>query len=480
MVSIVAGKTHRLPDVRRFLAMLDSLDHQPILQGSPLFANDREIVVARAPGRLDVMGGIADYSGALVLQLPIREATLVAVQPRTDHLLKICTLGDTEPGRQQYLDLPLDQMARFADYREAQLFFQQSESIRWAAYVAGAFLVLEKEKGMRFDRGANILIRSDVPEGKGVSSSAALEVAAMTAIAHAFGIPMQPVELALLCQKVENLVAGAPCGIMDQMSVLFGQDNKLLALLCRPAALQPFLDIPEQISFWGIDSGIRHAVSGSDYTSVRVGAFMGQRIITALAPRHNSGGAISPYLSELTPERYERDFAALLPERLKGSDFIEKFRQTIDEVTTIDPEFIYSIRKPAEHPIYEHARVQEFAELLQKPLSEESCRRLGALMYQSHQSYSACGLGSAGTDRLVALAQEIGPAQGVYGAKITGGGSGGTVAVLAKRQAGDMIERIATLYADETGYRPLIFSGSSMGALAFGHLLVQISTSPPR
>ena len=72
---------------------------------------------------------------------------------------------------------------------------------------------------------------------------------------------------------------------------------------------------------------------------------------------------------------------------------------------------------------------------------------LGALMYESHASYSACGLGSSGTDDLVALARDAGPARGVFGAKITGGGSGGTVALLTRADAGSVVEEIATRYA---------------------------------
>jgi L-arabinokinase len=97
-------------------------------------------------------------------------------------------------------------------------------------------------------------------------------------------------------------------------------------------------------------------------------------------------------------------------------------------------------------------------------------RLAGELMYQSHASYSACGLGSAATDRIVELARAAGPEQGIYGAKITGGGSGGTVAVLSRRDAGPVVARVAEKYASETGYRPYIFSGSSPGSAGFGHL----------
>jgi L-arabinokinase len=93
---------------------------------------------------------------------------------------------------------------------------------------------------------------------------------------------------------------------------------------------------------------------------------------------------------------------------------------------------------------------------------------LGELMVASHRSYSACGLGSPGTDRLVELALAAGPSGGIFGAKITGGGSGGTVAILARCDAGDAVAEIAERYRAETGLAPFVFSGSSPGALAYG------------
>lgn len=95
---------------------------------------------------------------------------------------------------------------------------------------------------------------------------------------------------------------------------------------------------------------------------------------------------------------------------------------------------------------------------------------LGELMYQSHQSYSACGLGSVGTDRIVELVRRAGIKRGLYGAKITGGGSGGTVAVLGHVGAGEAIDDVVARYQRELGHKPHIFTGSSPGALAFGHL----------
>ena len=89
-------------------------------------------------------------------------------------------------------------------------------------------------------------------------------------------------------------------------------------------------------------------------------------------------------------------------------------------------------------------------------------------MYESHASYTVCGLGSPGTERLVELVRAEGPAAGLYGARITGGGSGGTVAVLGRQDASAAIVRVAEAFERATGHRPHIFSGSSAGAHASG------------
>jgi L-arabinokinase len=125
--------------------------------------------------------------------------------------------------------------------------------------------------------------------------------------------------------------------------------------------------------------------------------------------------------------------------------------------------------------VCEHARASEFRELLQAnvlhgaPHAQRALlERLGALMYETHKSYSECGLESSGTDRLVELVRELGPERGLFGAKITGGGSGGAVAVLGLASAGAAVSEVAQRYERETGRGPHLFSGSSPGAAAFG------------
>ena len=486
MFQITAGSTHNLADVTRFVELLSTLPQHPMAAVQGLFEGGREFAVARAPGRLDVMGGIADYSGSLVLQLPIQEATLAAVQRDPEPILRLVSLGAEDNQRSALFEMPLADFGppgQPISYPAAQAYFQRDPHHHWAAYAAGVFLVLMRERGVIFNEGARILISSDVPEGKGVSSSAALEVAVMQGVAAAFNITLEPREMALLCQQVENLVVGAPCGVMDQITAVCGEANRLMALLCQPAELQETVTLPEAVAVWGLDSGIRHAVSGADYGSVRVGAFMGYRLLAEWAGLPISTGAAGDpvqiddavwggYLANVPPSRFEQEFAPRLPETLSGQEFLATYTNTTDSVTQVDPARRYAVRTPTAHPIYEHFRVRTYAELLTGtgPLTERSLELLGELMVQSHASYSACGLGSAGTDRLVQLVREAGPASGLYGAKITGGGSGGTVAVLGRRDAGPAIEAVAAQYAAETGHTPYRFAGSSPGAAAFGVL----------
>jgi len=476
MFKIIQGKTLGLKDVENFIELLNALNQQPLKQAQSFFNPKKEIVVSRAPGRLDVMGGIADYSGSLVLQLPIKEATIAAAQPASNNKIKIITLRDSESNRDKYFEMRLEDFFidnKPIEYKSAQQYFIRNESTRWAAYIAGIFLALIKEKNINFKQGANILIYSDVPEGKGVSSSAALEIATMTAVGKAFGIKIDAFESAELCQKVENVIVGAPCGIMDQMTSVFGKISHLMTLLCQPAQLQPYIQIPDEITFWGIDSGIKHSVSGSDYISVRLGAFMGQRIISEFMKKEGYPSISGNYLAKITPDIFEKYFMHHIPQKMNGREFIQKYQGTFDTVTEINPELDYNISNPTAHPIYENYRVHSFAELLKTPITEKTCVRLGELMYLSHKSYSACGLNSSGTDRLVKFTKQIGSERGLYGAKITGGGSGGTVAILGKHNSGHLIEEIINRYANETDHKPFLFSGSSMGSKEFGSIILK-------
>jgi L-arabinokinase len=175
------------------------------------------------------------------------------------------------------------------------------------------------------------------------------------------------------------------------------------------------------------------------------------------------------YLANVTPSEWESCFRGAVPELLDGAEFLRRYGGTTDRVTRADPTRCYAVRDATSHPIYEHHRVRSFRALLEAGAAAEEQRLLlGELMYQSHASYGACGLGSEGTDRLVELVREAGPGEGLYGAKITGGGSGGVVAVLARAGARDVMEGVAREYERLTDRPATVLGGSSDGAGRFG------------
>ncbi|XP_057806534.1 L-arabinokinase-like isoform X2 [Salvia miltiorrhiza] len=542
---ILHGDHHSLSDTIGFLKTLvelhaltstgnisSQLHSRESLAAAAMFTWEEEIIVARAPGRLDVMGGIADYSGSLVLQMPIREACHVAIQRShpdkqkfwkhvearqqnrgqgSTPVLQVVSFGSELSNRAPTFDMDLSEFLEDGhpiSYEKARHYFAQDPSQKWAAYVAGTILVLMTELGIQFMDSISILVISGVPEGKGVSSSAAIEVATMSAVAASHGLDIAPRDLAVLCQKVENHVVGAPCGVMDQMASACGEANKLLAMLCQPAEVLGHVEIPPHIRFWGIDSGIRHSVGGADYGSVRIGTFMGRKMIKSMASerfhsyisRYNSekveglnndgkgedgmelleAEAAMDYLCNISPHRYEECYVRKLPEFVSGNEFIENFDHHDDPVTIIDRKLSYAVRAPTRHPVYESFRVKAFKALLSAAPSDDQLSALGELMYQCHYSYSACGLGSDGTDKLVQLVQELQHSKSyggaLFGAKITGGGSGGTVCVMGQNtsRSGEQIVKIQQKYKAITGFSPHVFEGSSPGAGKFGYLKIRL------
>jgi L-arabinokinase len=462
-----------------FQPALDRLRSLPASDDSRLrdwFAQGGPIYVGRAPGRLDVMGGIADYSGSLVLELPIARATWAIVQRHSEPVLEAATIRD---GHWHLFSMP---MATLRGPVLAQ-WLSEGDEDHWPAYVAGVVQRATERAASRTETGVRVLVESTVPEGKGVASSAALAVAVMMATAAAFEDDRGAGELAEVCQWVENHIVGAPCGIMDQMTSACGHADRLLRLRCQPGTIEGHVEVPPGYRFYGIDSGVRHAVTGDDYSSVRTAAFMGYRMIADLAGlrvTHDDGGmrVEDPqwhgYLANLTPQEFTSRYEEHLPELMTGADFLAKYEGITDTVTRVRRDARYRVRQATAHPIWEHDRVQRFASLLESlARAPDVTEELGRLMYASHGSYSACGLGSDGTDRLVEAVRAAGPAGGLLGAKITGGGSGGTVAILGTDRAADVVREIAAQYQAETGRSTDVFDGSGPGAAEIGVVILR-------
>ena len=252
------------------------------------FFNAGEILVSRVPARLDVMGGIADYSGANVCEAVLGRGTLIALQSRTDRTLRIRTVQTGRTSLPIETRIPLDYFQQgdgLASYAHVREVCQANPLAGWAAYVGGSIFTLLKEEGIRMPYGFSLMLLSAVPMNVGIGSSAATEVAVLAGVSAHLGLALSGDRLAQLGQMAENHVVGAPCGIMDQIAVALGRRGKLTHILCRPGAVMGEVEIPRGTGFVGINSMVRHSVAGSPYSDTRIGAFMGKRIINDLRAR---------------------------------------------------------------------------------------------------------------------------------------------------------------------------------------------------
>jgi len=269
----------------------------------------------------------------------------------------------------------------------------------------------------------------------------------------------------------ENHVVGAPCGIMDQIAITSGRREKMTHILCRPGKVVGEVEIPPGTGFVGINSMVRHSVGGNPYSDTRIGAFMGKKIINGVRAR--TGRAQLTYLTEMTVEELRSQYLPEIPETIVGSEFLSKFKTHDDPVTTIQPDAVYRVAGPTRHPVEENERVLKFIEALSAANNGSDERALitaGEMMYGAHESYrDNCKLSVDEVDFLVEAVRKRGPGCGLYGAKITGGGTGGTVAVFGKLEAlEEHIPQIAVEYSRRVGAMPDIFEGTSPGAVEFG------------
>jgi len=448
-------------------------------KSAEFFSATRPVYVSRAPGRLDLMGGNVDYTGGLVFQATICEATWAAAQLRDDGRI---VFWNPQMEREGWLDLVEFELASLANDAAVRQQVNSSPRVRWTAYVLGVFHLLLRKYPENVKDGASVYIESDVPLNKGVSSSAAVEVAVMKAVAAAYGIALAGVELAEACQWVENVIAESACGIMDQAASVLGDEGYVLPLLCQPCSPWPLVKLPTGVRCWGVDSGVRHAVTSVQYEAARAAAFIGYRMICdwehsplALDSNGRVPRFVEPrwngYISNISPSVFRSVYEDELPLLASGAEIQALGTIHPDPFTSIGPEVNYRVRACTRYAVEENQRVEMFVELARGAKPGESVnalRLMGDLMFQSHWSYSECGLGCEATDLLVALVREECGVGKLYGAKITGGGGGGTVAVLGAEGAEEAFRRVVGRYAQLCGHEPYVFEGSSIGADRFG------------
>jgi galactokinase len=348
-----------------------------------------------APGRVNLIGEHTDYNDGFVMPAALDLYTYVAVSPRSDRKLRVYS---ENLGEMCDLDLDMIQLGR---------------SGHWSDYVRGIAGVLESA-GYRL-RGAELAIISEVPLGAGLSSSAALEVSTALALVNSSGISVDLTTVAKMCQKAEHLYAETRCGIMDQFISCHGRAGHALMLDCRSLDFQ-LLPIPPQVRMMVCNTMVRHEHASSGYNTRRNECEVGFRALSEALP-----GICA--LRDVTVDDLENHFDRL-------SDVIYK---------------------RVRHVVTENYRVKRAAIALETGDIAE----FGRLMADSHRSLrDDYEVSTLELDLMVELSNGQ---DGVYGARMTGGGFGGcTINLVEAAHAQDVQQRLEQGYEARTGLRPTI------------------------
>ena len=346
--------------------------------------------LARAPGRVNLIGDHTDYNDGFVLPMAIDREVWLAVRSRDDRRVIVHSID-------------FDEDAAFA--------LDEGNSRRdgWIEYVRGVAWALEQDG--RPTSGWEGVAAGDVPVGAGLSSSAALELAAARTFAAVGGVVWQPVAMARLAQRAENEWVGVNCGIMDQLISAAAVAGHALLIDCRSLQTRS-VPLPDAAAVIVLDTGTRRGLVDSAYNERRAQCEEAARHFGVPALRDVDAATFHAHAGELDP------------------------------IT----------RKRARHVITENARTLEAATLLERGELEAA----GPLMNQSHASLrDDFEVSRPELDAMVSLAQQHGAC---FGARMTGAGFGGCAVALVDRKGADsFVAAVAAQYQQKTGLAPKLY-----------------------
>lgn len=352
--------------------------------------------VFRAPGRVNLIGEHTDYNDGFVLPAALDLSTYAAIAPRQDRRIRVWSRS-----MNQSAEFDLDAPAPRPRHD-------------WSDYVRGVAIMLERETGRL--SGADIAIDSDVPLGAGVSSSAALEVAVGSALLAISGDEIGATALALACQRAENEFVGARCGIMDQLIACHARAENALLIDCRSLEGRA-VPIDTNLRLVISNTMVRHAIAAGEYNLRRQECEEGVRLLSGALPGITA-------LRDVT------------------SDALEAHRDLLDPL----------VYRRCRHVVTENERTVRAAAALEAGDHD----LLGALMRGSQASMrDDFEISCREVDRMVELNEK---ADGVVGARMTGGGFGGcTISLVAADAVDAFKESVAPAYQAATGLQPQIF-----------------------
>ncbi len=353
-------------------------------------------IVAYAPGRIEVLGNHTDYNEGYVFSAAIDKGTFFALSPTADDTCEL-TAAD------------LMETAKFTTKTVAP-----AKEMTWQNYVTGTFNWLFDGKPETAKHGFKAAFLGNIPLGAGLSSSAALEMCAVLAFSNLYGIAKDRTEMAKIGQKAEHTFAGCPCGLLDQASSMYGQEGALVKSDFRYNTFET-VSLGPKVAFMMVKTNAKHALVDGAYASRRAACEDAAKFFAKVLRK---------------PVTHLRDVTA--------AEWI-LYRDGLDK----------TVAKRAVHPIGEDERVLQGAELLNKGLLKE----FGALMFDSHESSRKWFENSC--EELDAVVDAAKTIPEVYGARLSGGGFGGSCCLLVDPTAADKIAAtITAAYKTRFGDEP--------------------------
>ena len=352
--------------------------------------------IVAAPGRVNLMGEHIDYNDGWVLPMAIERYVLMAAS---------CRASNTEPSQPNTIQVYSRQLEESESIELVTK--HRSKQCGWISYIEGVvagFLEMGNDISP-----LNILVKSNIPLGSGLSSSAALEVATATLLEEVTETHLDPIAKTLLCQRAEHDFIGVPCGIMDQFSSVFGLEDQLILLDCQSQMWKPIPFSNNSLSILICNSNVNHALADGEYAARREQSDQALQKLRVVSWREVSEENLRSQHTLLTETEYRR----------------------------------------ATHVVTEIARTLETAAVIQ----QEDWSALGTLMRQSHRSLQKnYEVSCRELDILVEIAEEIGEQGGMIGSRMTGGGFGGcTVSFVRTNQLEQIQETLRVQYESRTG-----------------------------
>ena len=364
---------------------------------SNAFGHAEKTTIAKAPGRVNIIGEHTDYNDGYVLPIAIDRSALVAFRPNGSSTVNIHSVNYEESAS---FDLDAE---------------KPESDVQWLRYPFGIAKVLQGDGHTL--AGIDAAVAGNVPLGGGLSSSAAVEVAFGLAFCHASRLDVDRLTLAKLCRQAESTYAGVNCGIMDQYVALFAEKDHAVFLDCRNLTHQLVPCRTDAVKLIVSDTGVRHSLAGSEYNKRRAQCEQG----AAFFSRH------------LENVRNLRDLAP-------------------EDMQVLGEDMESPVRERCLHVVTENARTMAAANAQRR----KNLYQLGVLMSASHESLkNNYEVTCKELDLMVDIAGEL---PGVFGSRMTGGGFGGCVITLvAAEHAGDFSRAMEREYESATGIRPSIY-----------------------